>query len=72
MPRGVPDTVYRWFVRDCFRVVYEHDADGQALSGSIDVLREVLMRKHPAFALFVGVSTQTHVPSPLRRRFGVG
>ena len=46
------DSVYRWFVRDCYRVVYEHGADGQALSGDIDVLREVLMRNAPSFCAF--------------------
>ena len=33
-------------------MVYEHGADGQALSGSIDVLREVLMRNAPSFRAF--------------------
>ena len=31
--------LYRWFIRDRYRLVYEHDADGVALNGSKDELK---------------------------------
>lgn len=37
-PRSAP--VPRWYVCDRWRVVYEHDADGQPISGDLDELKE--------------------------------
>ena len=35
-----PYGVYRWFVCDRWRVVYEHDAEGNCLAGNLDELKE--------------------------------
>jgi hypothetical protein len=35
-----PYGVYRWFVRDRWRVVYEHDSSGARISGDLDELKE--------------------------------
>jgi hypothetical protein len=32
-------SIYRWFVRDRYRIVYEHDADGAQLSGNKEELK---------------------------------
>jgi len=41
-PQPYPYGVYRWFVCDRWRVVYEHDADGNCVSGDLDKLKEHL------------------------------
>lgn len=38
----LPYGVYRWFVRDCWRTVYEHDENGNALSGDLNELQECI------------------------------
>ena len=37
-----PYGIYRWYVCDRWRVVYEHDADGERVSGDLDELKEHL------------------------------
>ena len=39
-----PYGVYRWFVRDQWRVVYEHDGDGNRVRGDLDELKELVRR----------------------------
>ncbi len=39
-----PYGVYRWFVNDRWRVVYEHDEDGNALQGNLDELKDAVRR----------------------------
>ncbi len=36
--------IYRWFVCDRWRPVYEHDAEGNALSGNLEELKECVRR----------------------------
>lgn len=38
--KSYPYGVYRWFVCDRWRTVYEHDADGNCLRGDLDELTE--------------------------------
>lgn len=47
-----PYGVYRWFVCDRWRVVYEHDAEGRAVAGDLDELIECVRHGH---SLRVGV-----------------
>ncbi len=47
-----PYGVYRWYVRDCWRVVYEHDAEGNGVAGDPDELKECV---RTARSLKVGV-----------------
>jgi len=34
--------VYRWYVCDRWRLIYEHDADGQAIRGDLQVLQDCI------------------------------
>lgn len=38
--QAYPYGVYRWFVCDRWRVVYEHDADGNRMDGDLEELKE--------------------------------
>ena len=38
--QSCPSGVYRWFIRDRWRLVYEHDADGNRVSGDLEELKE--------------------------------
>jgi hypothetical protein len=38
--QGYPYGIYRWYVNDRWRVVYEHDAEGNRVSGELDDLKE--------------------------------
>ena len=38
--QAYPYGIYRWFACDRWRVVYEHDADGNRLGGDLDELKE--------------------------------
>jgi hypothetical protein len=38
--------VYRWYVCNRWRVVYEHDADGNRVSGDLDALKEHIRGGH--------------------------
>lgn len=38
--QAYPYRVYRWYVCDRWRVVYEHDADGKRIQGDLDELKE--------------------------------
>lgn len=40
--KAYPYEVYRWFVDDRYRVVYEHDAAGERLSGDLQELKELV------------------------------
>ena len=40
--KAYPYGVYRWFVDDRYRLVYEHDADGQKMSGDLEELKELV------------------------------
>lgn len=37
--KSYPYGVYRWFVNDRWRLVYEHDAQGNKISGDLDALK---------------------------------
>ena len=55
--------VYRWYVCDRWRVVYQHDKDGNALAGDLDELQDLIRR---GCSLKVGVEnlfTQHEVPT---------
>ena len=36
--------IYRWYVCDRWRSVYEHDAEGRAISGDLEELRELIRK----------------------------
>ena len=40
--QAYPYKVYRWFVRDCWRVVYEHDAEGNRVTGGLEELKDLV------------------------------
>ena len=40
--KAYPYRVYRWFVCDRWRTVYEHDAEGNRISGDLDELKEAV------------------------------
>ena len=40
--QAYPYGIYRWFVCDRWKVVYEHDADGQRLGGDLEELQECI------------------------------
>ena len=41
-PQPYPYGIYRWYVCRRWRVVYEHDADGNRVDGDLDELRELI------------------------------
>lgn len=40
--QSYPYGVYRWFVCDRWRVVYEHSADGNTIAGDLDELKQLI------------------------------
>ena len=50
--QSYPYGIYRWYVCDRWRVVYEHDTEGKRLSGDLDTLKEHIREGH---TLKVGV-----------------
>ncbi|MCH2399708.1 MAG: hypothetical protein MK364_11405, partial [Pirellulales bacterium] len=41
-PQPYPYGVYRWYVCDRWRVVYQHDKDGNALAGDLEELKDLV------------------------------
>ena len=44
--QAYPYGIYRWFICDRWRTVYEHDADGNAVRGNLEELKEHVRRGH--------------------------
>jgi hypothetical protein len=42
--QSYPYGIYRWFVCDRWRVVYEHDAEGHCIAGDLEELKEYVRR----------------------------
>ncbi|MBB76343.1 MAG: hypothetical protein CMJ75_17700 [Planctomycetaceae bacterium] len=51
--------VYRWYVCDRWRVIYEHDKDGNALAGDLEELKDLIRR---GCSLKVGVEQLFNLP----------
>ena len=51
-----PYGVYRWYVCDRWRVVYEHDADGNRLSGDLETLKEHIRAGYSIESAFASCS----------------